>query len=60
MLLTFGDMSFLSAATEKDKDGRIVAKPGLPEEQKARLLDIDAMNLMTYGEHLIKNYSDLQ
>lgn len=54
MLLTLGDMDFLSKTTEEDNDGLFVAKADISEEEKQRLLDIDNMNFMTYGEHLIK------
>jgi hypothetical protein len=60
MLLTLGDMDFLSKATEKGNDGLLVAKTGLSEEEKERLSDIDEMNFTTYGEHLIKNHRDLK
>jgi|GEM_PF-1880354 hypothetical protein len=54
MLLTLEDMDFLSKTTEEDNDGLFVAKADISEEEKQRLLDIDNMNFMTYGEHLIK------
>lgn len=54
MLLTLGDMDFLSKMTEKNNEGLLVSKPDISEEEKQRLLDIDNMNFMTYGEHLIK------
>lgn len=54
MLLTLGEMDFLSKTTEEDADGLLVAKPGLSQEEKKRLLDIDERNLITYGKHLIK------
>jgi len=54
MLLTLGEMDFLSKTTEKDTDGLLVAKLGLSQEEKKRLLDIDERNLITYGKHLIK------
>lgn len=54
MLLTLEDMDFLSKKTEEDNDGLFVAKADISEEEKQRLLDIDNMNFMTYGEHLIK------
>lgn len=38
MLLTLGDMDFLSKTTEEDKNGQLVAKTGLLEEEKERLL----------------------
>lgn len=60
MLLTLGDMDFLSKTTEKDKDGLLVAKADISEEEKERLLGIDEMNLITYGVHLIKNHRDLE
>ena len=60
MLLTLGDMNFLSKTTVKEADGQLVAKDGLSEEEKERLLDIDEINFTTYGEHLIKNHRDLQ
>jgi len=44
----------LSKTTEEDNDGLFVAKADISEEEKQRLLDIDNMNFMTYGEHLIK------
>ena len=34
MLLTLGDMDFLSKTTEEDKNGLLVAKTGLLEEEK--------------------------
>lgn len=54
MLLTLEDMDFLSKTTEEDNDGLFVAKADISEEEKQKLLDIDNMNFMTYGEHLIK------
>ena len=54
MLLTLGDMDFLSTTTEKNNEGLLVSKPDISGEEKQRLLDIDSMNFMTYGEHLIK------
>ena len=54
MLLTLGEMDFLSKTTAEDTDGLLVAKPGLSQEEKMRLLDIDERNLITYGKHLIK------
>lgn len=60
MLLTFGDMDFLSKTTVKEDDGQLVAKDGLSEEEKERLLDIDEINFTTYGKHLIKNHRDLK
>lgn len=54
MLLTLGDMDFLSKTTEKNNEGLLVSKPDISEEEKQRLLDIDNMNFMTYGKHLIK------
>lgn len=54
MLLTLGDMDFLSTTTEKNNEGLLVSKPDISGEEKQRLLDIDNMNFMTYGEHLIK------
>lgn len=60
MLLTLGDMDFLSKRTEKGKNGLLVAKTGLLEEEKERLLDIDERNLMPYGAHLILNHRDLK
>lgn len=60
MLLTLGDMDFLSKTTVGGADGLLVAKDGLSEEEKERLLDIDEMNFITYGEHLIKNHSELE
>ena len=53
MLLTLGDMDFLSKTTEKNNEGLLVSKPDISKEEQ-RLLDIDNMNFMTYGEHLIK------
>lgn len=49
-----GRYGFLSKTTEEDNDGLFVAKADISEEEKQRLLDIDNMNFMTYGEHLIK------
>lgn len=60
MLLTLGDMDFLSKTTVEDDDGLFVAKEGLSNEEKEKLLDIDDANFMTYGEHLIKNHSELK
>lgn len=60
MLLTLGDMDFLSKTTEEDNDGLFVAKADISEEEKERLLDIDEMNFITYGVHLIKNHRDLE
>ena len=54
MLLTLQDMNFLSKTTEEENDGKLIAKAGLSEEEKKRLLDIDEINFITYGEHLIK------
>lgn len=54
MLLTLEDMDFLSKTTEKDNDGVLVAKRNISKEEKNRLLDIDEMNFITYGEHLIR------
>ncbi len=54
MLLTLGEMDFLSKTTEEGTDGLLVAKPGLSQEEKKRLLDIDERNLITCGKHLIK------
>ena len=54
ILLTLGEMDFLSKTTEEDTDGLLVAKPRLSQEEKKRLLDIDERNLITYGKHLIK------
>ena len=54
MFLTLGEMDFLSKTTEEDTDGLLVAKPGLSQKEKKRLLDIDERNLITYGKHLIK------
>lgn len=60
MLLTLGDMDFLSKTTEEGKNGLLISKTGLLEEEKERLLDIDERNLTTYGAHLILNYRDLK
>ena len=54
MLLTLGEMDFLSKTTAEDTDGLFVAKPGLSQEEKKRLLDIDERNLISYGKQLIK------
>ena len=60
MLLTLGDMDFLSKTTVNKNDGMLVAKGELTEGEKGRLLDIDELNVLTYGYHLIENYRDLQ
>ena len=60
MLLTLYDMIFISQATFGDKNGQLVAKADLLEEEKERLLDIDERNLITYGAHLILNYRELR
>ena len=54
MLLTLGEMDFLSKTTAEDTDGLFVAKLGLSQKEKKRLLDIDERNLITYGKQLIK------
>lgn len=60
MLLTLDDMNFISQATFGGKNGQLVAKTDLLEEEKERLLDVDERNLITYGEHLILNHIDLK
>ena len=54
MLLTLGELDFLSKTTAEDTDGLFVAKSGLSQKEKKRLLDIDERNLITYGKQLIK------
>ena len=54
MLLTLGEMDFLSKTPAEDTDGLFVAKSGLSQKEKKRLLDIDERNLITYGKQLIK------
>ena len=54
MLLTLAEVAFLSKTTEKGNGGLLIAKAGLSQEEKERLLDIDERNLITYGEHWIK------
>ena len=54
MLLTLDDMNFISQATFGGKNGQLVAKTDLLEEE--RLLDVDERNLITYGAHLILNH----
>lgn len=58
MLLTLDDMNFISQATFGGKNGQLVAKTDLLEEE--RLLDVDERNLITYGAHLILNHIDLK
>lgn len=58
MLLTLDDMIFISQATFWGKNGQLVAKADLLEEE--RLLDIDERNLITYGAHLILNHRNLK
>lgn len=62
MLLTLDDMIFISQATFWGKNGQLVAKADLleEEEEKERLLDIDERNLITYGAHLILNHRNLK
>ena len=58
MLLTLDDMNFISQATFGGKNGQLVAKTDLLEEE--RLLDVDERNLITYGAHSILNHIDLK
>lgn len=59
MLLTLKDMQFLSNVLEVDTDGKNVAKKNLTAEQREKLRDLDEASVITYGEHLIKNYNDI-
>ena len=58
MLLTLDDTIFISQATFWGKNGQLVAKADLLEEE--RLLEIDERNLITYGAHLILNHRNLK
>ena len=46
MLLTLDDMIFISQATFGGKNGQLVAKTDLLQEEKERLLDVDERNLI--------------
>lgn len=59
MLLTLKDMQFLSTVLETDTDGKDIAKKDLTAEQRERLRDLDEVSVITYGEHLIKNYDEI-
>lgn len=58
MLLTLDDTIFIAQATFWGKNGQLVAKADLLEEE--RLLEIDERNLITYGAHLILNHRNLK
>lgn len=60
MLLRLKDMYFLSTVLEKDAEGNDIAKKGLTEEERNRLLGIDEANFLCYGEHMIKNYDEIK
>ena len=59
MLLTLKDMQFLSTVLVTDTDGKDIAKKNLTDEQRERLRDLDNLSVITYGKHLIKNYSEI-
>lgn len=58
MLLTISQMKFLAKVSE-EKDGKVIAKSGLSNEEVEELLEIDEANFLLYGEHLIENYNEL-
>ena len=60
MLLRIKDMLFLSTVLEQDTEGNDIAKQGLTEEERKRLLGIDEANYLCYGEHMIKNYEEIK
>ena len=58
-LLTHKQLKLLSDAVDEDVNGTLRAKPGLSDEARSQLLEIDEVNFISYGEHLIENYNDL-
>ena len=50
-------MHFLSTVLEQDAEGNDIAKQGLTEEERKRLLDLDEGIFMCEGKHMIKNYA---
>jgi hypothetical protein len=59
MLLTMKEMRFIATVTEPDGEKQYCAKQDLTEQQKEKLLEIDELNVLTYGEHLISNDKEL-
>lgn len=51
-------MKFLAKVSE-EKDGKVIAKSGLSNEEVEELLEIDEANFLLYGEHLVENYNEL-
>lgn len=60
MLLTIKDMTFLSTVLERDESGGSIAKHGLTAEQRERLRELDEANVMSYGDHLVENYNEIE
>lgn len=60
MLLTMEEMDFLYNVAYEVEDGKLIAKPGLKKKEKERLLAIDEISFMCEGEHMVKNYEELE
>lgn len=60
MLLTLKEMLFLSTVLEKDAEGNDIAKKGLTEEERKKLLGLDEENFWCFGKHMIKNYDEIK
>ena len=58
-LLTQKQFKLLSDAVDEDVNGTLQAKPGLSDEVRSQLLEIDEVNFISYREHLIENYNEL-
>lgn len=60
MLLTLEQIKFLSTVAIEDSKGRLNVKEGLMDEDIKQLFEIDNLNYITNGEHLIANYKELK
>lgn len=60
MLVTLEQIKFLSTVATEDSKGRLNVKEGLTDEDIKQLFEIDNLNYITNGEHLIANYKELK